>query len=1188
MARGQGIQLGGRVLMMFFIMVAPLFAQNQIWNAGNNDWYTVGNWVSATGSATTVPNTGDVTWINNGGTANIASGTGLTSTLSIGLTNSGTLVLNGGQLSIASATLGINTGATGAIVISNAASVMALTGALRVGDSGTGSITITAGAILGGDASLALTSGSTATVTISGSSSILGGATLLVGQSGRATVDVSNGGRMQQGSSTIALFNGSTGSVTIRDAGSTWTVSGTLSVGAAGTGTLTVTNGGLVSVDTLEVGGASSGTGTVLVSGLNSRVHATTSVTLGAGGTASMVVERGGSLTGGAMTVGLTSTASLLVTGTQSSLTGTGLLTVGDFARGTLTVTDGATVQANAMQVGTTAGAPSTVTVSGTNSSVQVGTTLVLGLGGTASMTVEQGAAVTANGLTVGEGNLLVTGTQSTVTVANQLIVGNGGVGNLTVVNGATVEANSAAVGNNVAGSGTITVSGTNSMFRVATALNLGEGGAASMTIDQGATVTAGSMMVGDVSTASVLLTGAQSTFNTAGGLMIGNAGDGSFTLNQGAVANIGGTVSIGTGAGSGILNIGAASNSAATQAGVLNTLTVSGNATGTLQFNTTTTVGSPYYFTNTGTAAGTDIALSGDVNIVHTAGYTIFRGANTNDGTAQINGGTMILRGSMGNTAMTVNSGGSLGGGGSMTGALDVKSGGSLAPSQFEPGAGPQTLSVGSVNLRSGSTTYVQINGITPGQYDTVAASGNATVNGMLRVTLGYVPAPGETISLITTGTGSTGSFSSIVTNLDNALIYTSTSSGNNLLLTAAQGSFARFAQTPNQQAVATVLNQESTSPKLAELYRSLNGLPGMSLGAAMDKIAPEELSAITNFGFSNTRAVFGMLNDRFDAIRRGETFTNGLTVWDPSLEFSRNSLLASNDPFTYGVQTADPRRIHNPDIGMFISGQGTFGDVNGDDSHDDGFNFNAGGVILGVDYRVCPGTAVGVYGGYQGTQANLSDNGTATADSGKFGLYATHAWQNGTWVNGSIGGGVHRYDTERSSYGGTATGSTNGKEANVHLQVGHDFKMARWTITPNLQLGYNRLWTDAYTESGSLAPMSIQSQTSDSLRSVTGVRVTNTKYVSRMNWTMLSSVSVGWAHEFLDTTQSVTASFADGAGSLFTTDGVDMGADSVVMGVGENILFSEYLSGGAGYTADVNPNYFNHNLTGSMTYRF
>lgn len=141
--------------------------------------------------------------------------------------------------------------------------------------------------------------------------------------------------------------------------------------------------------------------------------------------------------------------------------------------------------------------------------------------------------------------------------------------------------------------------------------------------------------------------------------------------------------------------------------------------------------------------------------------------GSWTNSGPITINGGTLVVNGTVDTSAqpLTINSGGALAGIGSVARNVTVNTGGTLAPGT-ESVAG--SISVDSLTL-SGGVFEATLNGSTDPDFTfvTVAAASSAVSGtGKLSVVLGYAPAPNTKYQIMR----STGGFnipSGIFTNL-------------------------------------------------------------------------------------------------------------------------------------------------------------------------------------------------------------------------------------------------------------------------------------------------------------------------------------------------------------------------------------------------------------------------------------
>ena len=121
------------------------------------------------------------------------------------------------------------------------------------------------------------------------------------------------------------------------------------------------------------------------------------------------------------------------------------------------------------------------------------------------------------------------------------------------------------------------------------------------------------------------------------------------------------------------------------------------------------------------------------------------------------------MVNGSLLDTAVTVNGGGTLGGDGTVP-ATTVQSGGVLSP-----GDSPGTLTAGSLSLATGSTFNEELGGTTAGtQYDQTVIPAGGTValdSATLNISFlgGFLPTVGQQFTIINNQSGSSviGTFS-------------------------------------------------------------------------------------------------------------------------------------------------------------------------------------------------------------------------------------------------------------------------------------------------------------------------------------------------------------------------------------------------------------------------------------------
>jgi Passenger-associated-transport-repeat len=146
-------------------------------------------------------------------------------------------------------------------------------------------------------------------------------------------------------------------------------------------------------------------------------------------------------------------------------------------------------------------------------------------------------------------------------------------------------------------------------------------------------------------------------------------------------------------------------------------------------------------------------------------SGSLTLTATNTYTGPTTVNGGTLFVdntKGSgTGTGALTVNTGGTLGGTGGVGGMVTVNSGGVVAP-----GHSPGTLSInGNYIQNSGGALKIELGGAGAGiGFDQLVINGNASLDGILNLSLvsGFRPAVGDTFAIIAC-VSATGNFATI-----------------------------------------------------------------------------------------------------------------------------------------------------------------------------------------------------------------------------------------------------------------------------------------------------------------------------------------------------------------------------------------------------------------------------------------
>lgn len=300
---------------------------------------------------------------------------------------------------------------------------------------------------------------------------------------------------------------------------------------------------------------------------------------------------------------------------------------------------------------------------------------------------------------TGGTATLNITGSSASWTNAADTLFGHdGGAATMMISEGGTAGDTFALVGRSAGSTGNVTVTGTGSTWTHSAGLVVGTGGTGTMLVSDGGQVSNTDGWVGgDASgSGSVTVTGANSIWTSNDYLIIGGNGSGTLTATDGGTVRVGstgtGTLTLASsGSSTGTLNIGAAADQDALAPGTVEVGSITGGSgTGAKLVN----------FNHTDTDYTFAPQLSGTLSVQQNAGTTIFGGTNTYTGETTINGGELVVNGSIANSSVTtVQAGGTLSGNGTV--------GDLIVSGTLSPGNSPGTLNADDT-IWNGNGDYV------------------------------------------------------------------------------------------------------------------------------------------------------------------------------------------------------------------------------------------------------------------------------------------------------------------------------------------------------------------------------------------------------------------------------------------------------------------------------------------------
>jgi uncharacterized protein with beta-barrel porin domain len=794
----------------------------------------------------------------------------------------------------------------------------------------------------------------------------------------------------------------------------------------------------------------------------------------------------------------------------------------------------------------------------------------------------------TAGNATIGNDFLGVTNFLNSSTAGNATIIninsgsGAGGTNfnntstaaNATIINSG-VDSTTIFFDTSTAGNATITNSGAGSetqFFDTSTAGNatITNSGAGSVT-QFADTSTAGNATITNSGAASVTeffnsSTAANATITNAGANsridFFGSSSGGNAALinaNSTAVIDISGltvpATTVGSIAGNGSLFLGGKD------------LTVGGNQTSTV-------------FSGVIQDGGGSGGTGGSLTKVGAGALTLTRD-NTYTGSTIVDGGSLIVDGSISSGQTFVNPGGLLGGNGTIGG--DLTNDGIVSP-----GNSPGTLTVaGDYTQTAGGTLRIEIAGTAPGQFDLLSVGGSASLAGTLQlVRLGnFKLHVGDTITFLTADSVS-GTFDTIQNPFTNTLVLAEIIYlPGSVELVGTQGSFTSVACNPNTLAVAKALDSAVGDPRAAGLIQFLDTQPLSALCPELELISPEELAAMFNIGVSLANIQSVNLERRMEDIRAGSTgfSARGFSIDRRVPDFSPGLAGPTGPEGKSGPPVMQPTPENR--WGIFVTGLGEFTSVD-DTSIAPGYNFSTGGLTFGVDYRVSPNFAIGLTGGYAHTNADLVNDGSLDVDGGTIGAYAT-GFAGGFYIDAAAFGVFNGYDDHRTALLGTASGDTDGRDFNALIAAGYDWKSGGLTVGPTVSYQYTYVEFDGFTEHGSLAPLTFSDQNAHSSRTALGAKASYDWQVGHV--VVKPELRASWQHEFGDRDYSIVSRFANGAGNSFTVNGPEIGRDSLLIGAGAAVLLNDRVSVYAYYDGELaRTNYISNNVSAGLRVTF
>ncbi|MFO7903493.1 MAG: autotransporter domain-containing protein [Pirellulaceae bacterium] len=558
--------------------------------------------------------------------------------------------------------------------------------------------------------------------------------------------------------------------------------------------------------------------------------------------------------------------------------------------------------------------------------------------------------------------------------------------------------------------------------------------------------------------------------------------------------------------------------------------------------------------------------------------GRLTFSANNTYEGATNVGAGSLIVNGTSASD-FTINSGAMLGGTGTVA---NLHNQGTVAP-----GNSIGTTTVAGDYVHDADATYeVEIND--SGQSDLIDVDGTATINGG---TVEVQPEPGDyspgtSYTILSADGGVSGTFDMLtgsVTGVRPQLLYNPF----DIELFLAPLYLAN-AKTPNQRAVATVLEELALAPQgdVGTVLNQLDSVIETSGGERyFDQLGGEVFGTIASVGLENSSLFIRSISRRLRTMDTMNAMGGSGGIGQPgSASAGDQDMLVRGQSPSSGAGGASGWH-------PWVEGYGLSARAHGD-GNAAGFAYDMGGTSVAIDRFLDRNTRFGLVGGYSASQIKVgAPRQVAGIDSGQFGLYLKQQ-SCSRYITGIFSYAHHNYDTTRQLDFGTlsraAAASYHGDEFGFYLETGRVFQWHSLRLQPYGGLQYTGLQQSGFSENGADSmDLNVGHAETDSFRGILGSRLVWYHQGLLGNAATLEC-NARWRHEFLHDHRWVNASFVAAPDQSFSTLGAALGRDLAVLGSGYNVYLDDRMSLFADYNVLVNNTQLAHVGSGGLQFQW
>jgi len=256
----------------------------------------------------------------------------------------------------------------------------------------------------------------------------------------------------------------------------------------------------------------------------------------------------------------------------------------------------------------------------------------------------------------------------------------------------------------------------------------------------------------------------------------------------------------------------------------------------------------------------------------------------------------------------------------------------------------------------------------------------------------------------------------------------------------------------------------------------------------------------------------------------------------------------------------------------GLWVQALQTDGDGDSDNGVA-GFEVDTTGFAIGYDRELRPGLVVGGVISSADTEVESDDNlNRVDTDTVMASVYGQ--WSQGPlFTNAVVTYGRGDNDSRREVVGDIASADYDSDFLSLRIQGGKEFGYeSGWKLSPRVEVAYNHVNIDSYDEAGTVAALSVGSQSYETIELGLGLEIAKPIIIEKAVWTPYFDLAV--YHDFADDRVQSNSRFVIG-GNSFVTSGSDVEQTNVSATLGLSYAVGAHHSLKAAYEYFGNSNY-------------